>query len=941
MAYYQDQEDPYGSYAPPLDPYVTEEESFEFYDAGTDPYGEDGLYLSDGVDEYPEDGLEYDEYDDELYEEEGDGMMYDDDLLFQDDWLPLPPEEIPIETLPFEERPEDYGSQLLIGGLQHPDPASMRDSYCQFYPEACLEGAGLSGREPFNRTEVAEELDRTLKDIDMTGLAIAAVLILILLFGLHYGGATETPAPATPPSAKDKIKSRLKAAGYVDPELSKRVDDVMKLPEDKREAEMERLFKKQYGQRLKDAGVKEPKLAEDLAAIMETPEKDREAKFKALTGTGPVVESAEDAKDRKKYDAALIKAGVRGAARPPKLKEIMDEPADKRQAKCDDIIAALKTSAEVPDPETAEKEKYKKLLEEAGFSGGTLDRRLTQIMAKPKADRQTELEAIIAKKAAQAPVAVDPERASYKNRLENHKITEPELTKMLDEIMAQPTTADRDAKYKELTKPPSTSAPPDADALDRAKYKKQLEDSGIKEPRLKRKLDEIMKLPAADRQAKCTAIIDAGKAASTPEAEKPMTAEQLDAELKKYIPDDAQREAAVKSLSTKSLADQTKKIGEYKERKEKKEKEAQAKEAAKKDLTTKLQEAGVKDPKTLDAEVKRLTPMPAAEQATEIGKIKANIDAKTAADAAKEAKEKLRAELDKNLKEAGYTDDKEREGMVGRLMKMTAEERPGKLQEYIDRKKKGGQGNPSDASKVATEAAEAEVAATAKKALRTKYDKDLKEAGYTDQKEIDRMVDAIMKAPDEQAQKKKFEEYKKRIVDAKTKADEDAATRADLDKKLLDAKYTDKADRDAKVNSLMRVKDPAEREKKLQTYLGRKPGESGGPPAIVDPANPSDPVVPPVDEKKELDKDEIERQLKARGFKDPDAIRYMTDQVLAKSTPKEREAVLKRFTSIKDADVSSADKRYADRQAALDKAAAGVVPGTSESNMLFKGSFTC
>jgi hypothetical protein len=51
MAYYQDQEDPYGSYAPPLDPYVTEEESFEFYDEGIDPYGEDGLYLSDGVEE--------------------------------------------------------------------------------------------------------------------------------------------------------------------------------------------------------------------------------------------------------------------------------------------------------------------------------------------------------------------------------------------------------------------------------------------------------------------------------------------------------------------------------------------------------------------------------------------------------------------------------------------------------------------------------------------------------------------------------------------------------------------------------------------------------------------------------------------------------------------------------------------------------------------------
>jgi len=830
MAYYQESEDPYGSYDPEalLDPYATEEDSFEFYDEGSDPYGEDGLYLSDGVDEFPDDGLEYDEYDDELYEEEGDGMMYDDDLLFQDDWLPLPPEEIPIETLPFEERPEDYGSQLLIGGLQHPDPASMRDSYCQFYPEACLEGAGLSGREPFNRTEVAEELDRTLKDIDMTGLAMAAVLILILLFGLHYGGATETPAAPTPSSPKDKIKSRLKAAGYVDPELQKRVDDVMKLPEDKREPAMENLFKKQYERKLKEAGVKEPELSERLAAIMKTPEEDRGAKLKELTGTGPVVESA-DAKDRKKYDDALSAAGVRGAARPPKLKEIMDEPADKRQEKCNEIIAALKSGAAVADPEQAEQEKYKELLGKAGFEGGALDRRLRQIMAKPKAERQAELEAIIAKKAS--PVAEDPERAKYKTRLEYHKIKEPELTKMLDEIMALP-KADRDAKYKDLTKPSSTSAVPDTDAADRVKYGKALADSGIKEPRLSRKLDDVMKESAAEREDKCNAIIAAQKAASTPDAAKPMTAEQLDAELKECIPDDTQRAAAVSSLSKKSLADQTKRIDEYRKKKEDREKEVKEKEAAKTALTTKLQDAGVKDPKTLDKEVRRLTPMSAADQAAEIGKIKANTEVKKANDAANEAKEKLRAALDTELKEAGYTDDADRAKRVSRLMGLEGAAREDKKKEYIDALKNVGKGKPSEESTSATKAAEAGAAATDKAALQAQYDKNLKEAGYTDQKEIDRMVGQIMKEPDEKAQKKKLEGYKKNLVDAKAKADQDAATRADLDQKLLDAKYTDKADRDTKVDSLMREKDPAEREKKLQRYLGRKPGSFGGPPAI-------------------------------------------------------------------------------------------------------------
>jgi hypothetical protein len=845
MAYYQDSEDPYGSYDPeaPLDPYATEEEeSFEFYDEGSDPYGEDGLYLSDGVDEFPDDGLEYDEYDDELYEEEGDGMMYDDDLLFQDDWLPLPPEEIPIETLPFEERPEDYGSQLLIGGLQHPDPASMRDSYCQFYPEACLEGAGLSGREPFNRTEVAEELDRTLKDIDMTGLAIAAVLILILLFGLHYGGATETPAP--PPSAKDKIRSRLKAVGYVDPELAKRVDEVMKLPEDKREPAMDNLFKKQYERKLKEAGVKEPKLSEHLAAIMKTPEKDREAKFKELTGTGPVVESAEDAADRKKYNKKLADGGIRSAARAKQLDDVMALPADQREAKCDAIIAESKSGAAVADPEKAEKEKYKKALEEAGFKGGSLDKGLDRIMAKPAADRKAELNAIIAEKAAPAPVAVDPERAAYKSRLEKHKIKEPELTKMLDEIMALP-KADRDAKYRDLMKTLSTSAASDADAADRVKYGKALKDSGIKdEARLARKLNDVMKLPAAEREDKCNAIIAAEKAASTPDAKKPMTAEQLDAELKQYIPDDAQRAVAVASLAKKSLADQTKALESQKKKKEDRDKEVKEKEAAKTALTTKLQDAGVKDPKTLEKEVKRLTPMSPADQAAEIGKIKAAIEAQKAAAAEKVAKEKLRAELDNNLKEAGYKDDKERGEMVEKLLRMKAEERPGKLQDYINKKKKDGQGNPSPESTEATKAAEKEAEKAAQATLRAELEAALKAAGYTDQTRIDEMLNTLMGMPDKKKRDLKLENYKGRAPKTNSpsaetpeqrtarKAAEDAATRADLDKQLLEAKYTDKADRDAKVDSLMSETDPAEREKKLKRYLGRKPGSPGGPPAI-------------------------------------------------------------------------------------------------------------
>jgi len=477
MAYYQDQEDPYGSYAPPLDPYVTEEESFEFYDEGLDSYGEDGLYLSDGVvEEYADDEYGY-EYEEEFYEE----PLYDDDLLFRDDWLPLPPEEIPIETLPLELRPEDYGAQLYIGGLQHPDPASMRDSYCQFYPEACLEGAGLGGREPFNRTEVAEELDRTLKDIDMTGLAIAAVLILILLFGLHYGGATDTPTPKAPtPGSPEDVRARLKAAGYVDPTLAKSVSDTMKLPEEKREAEIERLIREQYKKRLGEKQIEEPTLTEMLEAIMKA--KDREAKYKELTKTSATpVDPDKD--DKAKYQAQLQAAGITDPQLRRKLPEIIALPAGDRQAKCDEIVAKetgtsaprpsvpvvpvpvapVPSAAVVVDPESAN---YQIQLEAAGIKEPKrLARKLKEIIDLPPGDRQAKCDAIVAAEKRTTPPSDSKPRmtsAELDAALIGYGYTDEAKRKPIVDSLAKKSRADQESgleTYKNRKIEEGTSSP--------------------------------------------------------------------------------------------------------------------------------------------------------------------------------------------------------------------------------------------------------------------------------------------------------------------------------------------------------------------------------------------------------------------------------------------------------------------------------------------------
>jgi hypothetical protein len=622
MAYYQDQEDPYGSYAPPLDPYVTEEESFEFYDEGEDPYGEDGLYLSDGVEEeYADDEYGY-EYEEEFYEE----PLYEDDLLFQDDWLPLPPEEIPIETIPIEERPEDYGAQLYIGGLQHPDPASMRDSYCQFYPEACLEGAGLGGREPFNRTEVAAELDRTLKDIDMTGLAIAAVLILILLFGLHYGGATDTPTPKAPtPGSPEDYRARLKAAGYVDPDLAKRVSDTMKLAEDKREAEIERLIRAQYKKRLGEKKIKEPALTEMLEAIMKAT--DREAKYKELTKS---TSATPVDPDTKKYDEALKAAGVRGDKRAPALAEIMALDKDKRQAKFEEITKPTGTTpAAVVDPDKEDQVKYKALLEAAGITEPKrLGRKLKDIIDLPAGERQAKCDAIIAAEKGTKPLTDSKPRmtaAELDAALIGYGYTDEAKRKPIVDSLAKKSLADQETGLE-------TYKNKKIEEGKRAELTKKLQEAGVKDrDKLKAEVARLSPMSAADQDVEIAKIKLAN--ATTPvdaerEAAKLARAElraELDTKLKEGgWTDDAERTSKVETLmKIKDKAARDEQLQKYIDRK--------------KPVT--------KDPKT--------GPPPADAEAARV---------------AKEAETALRADLDAKLKAGGWTDDAERAKKVQTLM---------------------------------------------------------------------------------------------------------------------------------------------------------------------------------------------------------------------------------------------------------------------------------
>jgi hypothetical protein len=569
MASYQDPGvDPYAAYEPELDLPYGIDDPIEIYDEGTDSYGDDSVYISDDFQGVEFDGG-YDYEYDEMYEGEGEGEeIWDEDFIYADgDWLPLLPEEIPLETLPIGDRPEDYGSQLLIGGLEHPDPALMRDSYCQFYPEACAEGAGLNGRESYNRTEVAEELDRTLKDIDMTGLAIAAVLLLILLFGLHYGGASDTdaaaeeptPRPSKPKSeAEKKYDGKLKEGGYTDDaERAKVLKDIMaKKTEPEREDKLKRLIA------AKKPGGEDP--------------------------------------DKKKYKDRLAAAGITEPALSKNVKVILkEEKGEKRSKKAKEIMDAHKaaTPGVAADPNMAG---YKKRLEDAGYSGDDLKTRLENI-AKIKTDekKEAEVKRLEEKKKKEAAAATATAAAAGGTPAGDAKkpYTEAELDAKLKE-MGYTDDTDRKKKVDSLAKRSRATQDTELEKLKKAKIAsnakkakegeldKQLQAAGMKSKTDRAaKVAELLPKSGAEQASEIQKIKDANKAGATPGG----AAETPEARTKRKADE-----------ATAKAAEKEKKAKEAREAKAKKDKETREK------LDGELKAAGYTDEKDRKTKVDAL-----------------------------------------------------------------------------------------------------------------------------------------------------------------------------------------------------------------------------------------------------------------------------------------------------------------------------------------------
>jgi hypothetical protein len=319
------------------------------------------------------------------------------------------------------------------------------------------------------------------------------------------------------------------------------------------------------------------------------------------------------------------------------------------------------------------------------------------------------------------------------------------------------------------------------------KYKKKLTAAGIKEPALSQNVKDILKQPkGSKRDAKADEIIKDHKKKGKPEsvAEDPKMAD-----YKKRL------EAA--GYSGKDLEDRLKSI------------QKKPDEAAK------------------EAEVQRL-----------VDKKKAGGQTPSAGGSGAK-KPYTEAELDKILKELGYTDDVDRKKRVDSLAKKPRDKQDEDIKAMKQRK--------LDAAKKAD------------------LNKKLEDAGMKSATERKKKVDEIFpKSEAEQAaaikavkdakaasgppadngkngggdpEKNGSEPKKNRKTPEQAAAStaEQEKTKAELDKALKDAGYADDKDRGTKVDSLLRIPAGPEREKKLKEYVDRKKGSKGGPTA--DPAN--------------------------------------------------------------------------------------------------------
>lgn len=342
---FDDPPDPFAEYADDFDPVLTaapaydggshrdigapsyghDEGGFEFTDAWEGPYDSGEVHFSDGLEGYDEVDEVLPAYED-IYEEEygiPDEEEYYEELV-EDDWIPYALEEIPDADeyeLPDPSGPVNRGGQQIIiggsGGLpQYPDPASLREHYCILHPAVCENGTGLAGREGMGNgngtTGWFEE--RSLKDIDMSGVGLAVLLLLLLLFGLQGGKKSDDPpakgddprGPRDPRDPSDPRKKVPKVAptddttgNPADPNRRTRTtpsgaDDTLRRTGQPRTPEQIAADEAERKRKIDEAEKEKKRKEARAAAEAETEAKKREDK-KLIDSMSP--------SDRAKYDA--------------------------------------------------------------------------------------------------------------------------------------------------------------------------------------------------------------------------------------------------------------------------------------------------------------------------------------------------------------------------------------------------------------------------------------------------------------------------------------------------------------------------------------------------------------------------------------------------------------------------------------------------------------
>jgi hypothetical protein len=174
----------------------------------------------------------------------------------------------------------------------------------------------------------------------------------------------------------------------------------------------------------------------------------------------------------------------------------------------------------------------------------------------------------------------------------------------------------------------------------------------------------------------------------------------------------------------------------------------------------------VTDENQLKKYIRGLLPKSEEEREKEIAKIK--------------ERNELKKALEKDLTDAGYKDKQERDGIIRKLLEIPdAAKRNEELQKYKDSKKGTGGEPPKDGT-----AAKAEKAKKAKESIV----EQLRKAGGTDEAEMDRMADDVLKQSGSDARKSKLNDH---IKDIKSRTSQPGGLTPPSDHSVIPSKEND------------------------------------------------------------------------------------------------------------------------------------------------------